>query len=153
MNPVEPIYAALFALASTGEGALGSFTWSGGGPFAYTSRRVRSFDDLTGKTPALCQAEHDENIHWKTNQEAVVTLNASWLIYHQAGKNDPTVVPATTTNAIIDAVKQRFEDPGPDGVLRLAGTYRCWIEGRIQKFQGDLDGDTLIVVPIKILVT
>ena len=154
MTSTEPIYAALFSLASTGEGLPGKFTWMGGGPFAYTSRRVRTFDDLTGKQPALCQAEHEEDVRWITNQEPRLTLGASWLIYVNTG--DPDEVPATTTNAILDAVKALFIDSGPDGVQHLelvyaGGVYRVWIEGKIQKFQGDLDGQTLIVVPIRIL--
>lgn len=156
MTPTEPIFAALFSLASTGEGLAGAFTWAGGGPFAFTSRRVRTFDDLgAGRQPALCQAEHEEDVHWPTNQDPKITLSASWLIYVNTG--DPNAVPATTTNAILDAVKALFVDPGPEGVQHLqmqyaGGVYRVWIEGKIQKFQGDLDGQTLIVVPIKIMV-
>jgi hypothetical protein len=88
-----------------------------------------------------------------TRQQAVTTLGASWLIYHQAGKDDD-VVPAVTTNAILAAVRRLFVDPAdPDFAQTLRGrVHKCWIEGRIQKFQGDLDGQTLIVVPIKILV-
>ena len=77
----------------------------------------------------------------------------SWLIYHQAGKDDDAI-PAQTTNAILSAVKALFVDPtDPSFAQTLGGTvHKCWIDGRIQKFQGDLDGQTLIVVPIKILV-
>lgn len=157
MTPTEPIYVALFSLASTGEGLAGAFTWSGGGPFVYTSRRVKTFDDLTGKQPALCQAEHDETVAWKTNQDPIITLGASWLIYLQDAGPGSGLVPATTTNAVLDAVKALFVDSGPDGVQRLemeyaGGVYRVWIEGKIQKFQGDLDGQTLLVVPLRITV-
>ena len=140
----EPIYAALFELAT-------GLSWSGGA-IAFASRRVKMFDDLPAQ-PALCQAETDETMTQVTGQVAVTTLGASWLIYHQAGKDDDAV-PAQTTNAILTAVRGLFIDPtDPDFAQTLGGlVHKCWIEGRIQKFQGDLDGQTLIVVPIKILV-
>ena len=140
----EPIYAALFELA-------GALSWSGG-QLAYASRRVKTFDDLPAQ-PALCQAETDETMTQVTSQQATATLGASWLICHQAGKDD-AAIPAQTTNAILAAVRAVFVDPtDPSFAQTLGGlVHKCWIEGRIQKFQGDLDGQTLIVVPIKILV-
>ena len=140
----EPIYAALFELAAT-------LSWSGGA-VAFASRRVKTFDDLPAQ-PALCQAETDETATQVTSQQATTTLGASWLICHQAGKDD-AAVPAQSTNAILAAVRAVFVDPtDPTFAQTLGGlVHKCWIEGRIQKFQGDLDGQTLIVVPIRILV-
>lgn len=158
MTPVEPIYAALFSLVSQGEGLAGKIAWtnpdSSPGALAYTSRRVKTFDDLQGKQPALCQAEPSETIRWRTNQDPAITLDAHWLIYLNAG--DPNAVPAQTTNLVLDQIKALFVDVGPEGVQHLqlvyaGGVYRVWIEGTIEKFQGDLDGQTLLVVPIKIL--
>ena len=141
----ETIYQALFDLTA-------SLAWSPGGALAFSSRRVKTFEDLPAQ-PALCQAETDETMTQVTGQVAVTTLGASWLIYHQAGKDDDAI-PAQTTNAILTAVKSLFIDPtDPTFAQTLGGAvHKCWIDGRIQKFQGDLDGQTLIVVPIKILV-
>lgn len=150
----EAIYQALFDISA-------DITWSPSGAFAYRSRRVRLWGDLPAQ-PALCQAEHDETVAWKTSQEPITTLGASWLLYHQAGK-DSDAVPASTTNPMVDAVWALFtSDTDSDGNQHLGinvgspdgptYVYRAWIEGRIQKFQGDLDGQTLVVVPIKILV-
>lgn len=140
----EPIYAALFDLAA-------GLSWTGG-QLAFASRRVKTFDDLPAQ-PALCQAETDETMTQVTTQQATTTLGASWLICHQAGKDD-SAIPAQTTNEILTAVRAVFVDPtDPSFAQTLGGlVHKCWIEGRIQKFQGDLDGQTLIVVPIKILV-
>jgi hypothetical protein len=141
----EDIYQALFALAS-------ALAWPGGGALAFSSRRVATFEDLPAQ-PALCQAEFDETVAQVTSLQSITTLGASWLIYHQAGKDDDAI-PAQTTNAILTAVKALFVDPtDPTFAQTLGGAvHKCWIEGRIQKFQGDLDGQSLIVVPIKILV-
>ena len=141
----ETVYQALFDLTA-------ALAWPPSGTLMFSSRRVKTFEDLPAQ-PALCQAETDETMTQVTGQVAVTTLGASWLIYHQAGKDDD-VIPAQTTNAILTAVRGLFVDPTfPDEAQTLGGlVHKCWIEGRIQKFQGDLDGQTLIVVPIKILV-
>jgi hypothetical protein len=141
----ETVYAALFALTE-------GLAWPPSGALMFSSRRVATFDDLPAQ-PALCQAEHDETVAQVTSLESRTTLGASWLIYHQAGKDDDAI-PAQTTNAILTAVKALFVDPtDPTFAQTLGGlVHKCWIEGRIQKFQGDLDGQTLIVVPIRILV-
>jgi hypothetical protein len=141
----EPIYQALFDLTA-------GLAWPGGGALAFRARRVKTFDDLPAQ-PALCQAEHEETVAQRTGMQPLTTLGAAWLITHQAGR-DADAVPAQTTNAILAAVRALFVDPtAPDGAQTLAGlAHKCWIEGRIAKLQGDLDGQTLIVVPIKMLV-
>ena len=141
----EDIYQALFDLTA-------SLAWAPSGALAFRARRVKTFEDLPAQ-PALCQAETDETVSQTTGLIAVTTLGASWLIYHQAGRDDDAV-PASTTNAILDAVKALFVDPtDPEQRQTLGGlVHKCWIEGRIQKFQGDLDGQSLIVVPLKILI-
>jgi hypothetical protein len=141
----EPIYQALFELTA-------GLAWAPSGALAFSSRRVKTFEDLPAQ-PALCQAETDETVTQVTGMPARTTLGASWLIFHQAGKDDGAV-PTQTTNAILAAVRGLFIDPtDPDFAQTLGGAvHKCWIEGRIQKFQGDLDGQTLIVVPIKLLV-
>jgi hypothetical protein len=140
----EPIYQALFELGA-------GVAWTGGS-LAFSSRRVKAFEDLPAQ-PALCQAEHEETVAQRTGMEPITTLGASWLISHQAGK-DAAAIPAQTTNAILAAVRALFVDTTePDLAQTLGGlVHKCWIEGRIMKFQGDLDGQSLIVVPIKILV-
>ena len=141
---VESIYQALFNLTS-------GLAWPGGA-LAFATRRVKTFEELPAQ-PALCQAETDETVTQVTGRPPITTLGASWLIFHQAGKDD-AAIPAQTTNAILTAVKALFVDlTDPAFAQTLGGAvHKCWIEGRIQKFQGDLDGQTLIVVPIKILV-
>ena len=151
----EDIFSALFALISTGEGLAGTIAWGAGESLAYTSRRVKLWDDLPSQ-PALCQAEHDETYAQATRLPFKRTLTASWLIYHRAG-GDPSVVPAQTSNAILDAVEALFSpaptDPGwPDQRLTLGGrVHHCFISGRVFKDPGDLDGQALIIVPITIL--
>lgn len=138
------IFEALLDLAS-------GMTW--GTPprsFVYSARRVRLWGDVPGQ-PALCQAEHDEDIQQTTRLESKTTLNASWLIYQNTGA-DPTAVPAVENNLILDAVQALFPDD-PEDVQTLGGlVHYCRISGKVFKDPGDLDGQGLIIVPITILV-
>lgn len=140
----EGIFTALFDLAN-------GMTW--GSPprsFVYSSRRVKLWSDLPGQ-PALCQAEHDEEIVQTTRLESKTTLNASWLIYQNIGA-DPTATPTTENNLIMDAVQALFPDD-PEMVQTLNGmVHYCRISGKIFKDPGDLDDQGLLIVPISILV-
>ena len=141
----EDIFQALFALSD-------GVAW--GSPprgFIHRSRRVAMWSDLPAQ-PALCQAEHDEDIEEVTGLSAVTTLSASWLIYHDVGK-DPEAVPAQESNLILDVVQALFPAGDPDNVQTLDGlVHHCFISGKLFKDPGDLDGQALIIVPIKILV-
>jgi hypothetical protein len=151
----ETIYAALFALVSQGEGMAGTISWGARETLAYTSRRVRLWTDIPAQ-PALCQAEHDETVVQQTRLPFRRKFGASWLIYHADGA-DPNATPASSNNAILDAIEALFTpqppDPGwNDNRLTLGGlVHHCWIDGRILKDPGDLDSQALIVVPISIL--
>lgn len=155
MTTREDIFSALFSLVSTGEGGPGTVAWGAGQGLAYTSRRVRLWDDLPTQ-PALCQAEHDETFAQATRLPFRRTLSASWLIFHQAGA-DPAAVPTQSSNALMDAIEVLFApapaDPGfPDQRLTLGGlVHHCFINGKVFKEPGDLDGQALIIVPITIL--
>lgn len=137
----EQVYGALFALAQT-------VNW--GSTFAYTSRRVRLWDDIPS-VPALCQGEHAETVTQATRLPARRTLTAEWYIYHRAGK-DPNAIPATLNNQILDAVEAALA-PAPGFETQTLGglVHHCWIDGNILKVPGDIDGDALMVVPIHIL--
>lgn len=145
MSAREDIFNALFALTA-------SLTW--GSPsqsLAYSARRVKLWDDLPAQ-PALCQAEHDEDIAEVTGLPSKTILSASWLIYHNLGK-DPAATPASESNLILDAVQALFPSGDPDQVQTLGGlVHHCFISGKVFKDSGDLDGQALIIVPIKILV-
>ncbi len=144
MSSREDIFQALFALTET-------LAW--GAPpqgLAYSARRVSLWSDLPAQ-PALCQAEHDETITQTTGLPPRRVFAASWLIYHDAGK-DPTAVPATQTNQILDAVQLLFPSDDPDHVQTLGGlVHHAYISGKVFKDSGDLDGQALIVVPIQIV--
>ncbi|MGC1557095.1 MAG: hypothetical protein WA745_06095 [Methylovirgula sp.] len=57
-------------------------------------------------------------------------------------------------NGVMDALDSAFALSGPDlafGRNTLSGAaYSCRIDGKVLKDPGDLDGDALLVVPVKI---
>ena len=140
----EPIFQALFALAqaaSWGAPAQG---------FAYASRRVRLFDDLPA-TPALCQAEHEEEIEQIAGQPPRRRLSVAWTVHHAT--SDPDATPAITNNLILDALDTALAPDSLDGCCTLGGLVaHAWIEGKVLKDPGDLDGRALMVVPVVMLV-
>jgi hypothetical protein len=145
MTSREAIFQALFDLTA-------SVTW--GSPptgFAYAGRRVKHWDDLPVQ-PALCQAEQGEDVVEVTGRPSITNLAANWLIYHDVGK-DPAATPANESNLILDAVQALFPTGDPDQVQTLGGlVHHCFISGHVFKDPGDLDGQALIIVPIKILI-
>ena len=147
----ENAYAALFTLASNGEGLTGKITWGAGQSLAYTSRRVKLWDDLPAQ-PALCQAEHGETLVNGLTPPYLRILKAMWLIFH---KVDDGEIAATTDNQILDAVELALKSvPGDVGYPErntLGGIVEnVFIDGAIIKVPGDLDGQALIAVPISI---
>lgn len=139
----EPIYQALFNLVA-------GMNWNGS-TFAFSARRVFTFSNLPS-SPAFCQAEHDENIIASTNMPSRNTLGASLLFYHTAGL-DPATIPASTTNAMLDALDALLDNEDEGFRQTLGGlVHSAAISGRVFKEHGDLDGQALIIVPIRILV-
>lgn len=140
----EPIYAALFALGqglSWGQPAQG---------FAYTARRVRLAPDLPA-SPALCQAEHDETVVQTPGLDPRRTLGAAWMIHHRIA--DPDAAGASVNNAILDAIEAALAPDDASGCCTLGGLVaHCWLEGEVFKDPGDLDGQALLIAPIRVLV-
>ena len=140
----EPIFQALFALA---QGASWGDPPAG---FAYASRRARLFDDLPA-TPALCQAEHEEEVEPVAGQPPRRILSVAWTVHHSTG--DPDAIAASINNLILDALDAALHPDSPDGCCTLGGlvAHAC-IEGMVTKDPGDLDGRALMVVPVRMLV-
>lgn len=140
----EAIFTALFARAA-------EIAW--GEPpqaFAYLSRRVRLADDLPA-LPALCQAEHAETLAQVSGQPHRRTLAAAWMVHHAT--SDPDAIPAVTNNLILDAIEAVLAADDASGCCTLGGiVHHCWIEGEVFKDPGDLDGQALLIVPIRMLV-
>ena len=136
------IYDALLALGA-------SISTASTGPIVESGRRLKLFDKA--QKPALYQVEPDDNVASKLGQIGRRTLNVTWVIYHNIGK-DQSTEPARATADLVDAVLACFQRPG--GFIQTLGglVTAAYVNGKIRKFEGDLDGQTIITVPIDILV-
>ncbi len=146
----EPIYQALFAL-------MQSIVWDTDQQLKETSRRVKMFSDVPkSMQPAGYQGEHGEVSGQTSNTPYKRVFKASWLFYFDA--EPKSLIPASFMNKLLDAVEValavQVTDPGYfDERNTLHGlVYHCFIDGEILKEPGDIDGQALTLVPIKILV-
>ena len=138
----EAVYAALFNLVA------------GSASFKTKSRRLKLWSDVNAADkPALFLAQRGQTyVQGSTAAPQKVTLKADILIYTNAGK-DPNVIPATTLNGLVDAVDAALSGSVITGNQTLGGLVaHCWIEGEVMIDPGDIDGDGLAVIPVRILI-
>lgn len=138
----ESIITALFNLVSNAAA------------FNTASRRLQLWSSVASTDkPALFMCERGET--YTRAGEAVpesVTLNVDLYIYTDAGK-EQSAVPATVLNNLIDAIDAALAPNYLTGLQTLGGLVsHCWIEGKLMKDAGDLDGDGVAVIPVRILV-
>lgn len=120
--------------------------------WALLSRRVRLWSDVpAADQPALFVAEHGENVAYGGESlPAKAVLNVDLFVYIAAGR-DPDCVPARDLNIALDALCAALAPEPSSGRQTLSGlVHHCRIEGRIVKDPGDLDGQGLALVPVRI---
>lgn len=123
--------------------------------FTTASRRLKLWTDVAASDkPAIFVAERgDTYTRGSDGRPAIVVYEADIFIYTNAGK-DKSIVPAIALNNLIDAVDAALAPSRVNGRQSLGGLVsHCWIEGKILKDPGDLDGDVLAIIPVKILAT
>jgi hypothetical protein len=121
--------------------------------WALLSRRLRLWSDVSAADqPALFVTEHAENVVGPGDMvPAKTTLAVDLFIYIAAGK-DPNAIPASALNIALDALTAVLAPPPGASRQTLGGLVaHCRIEGRVIKDPGDLDGQGLAIVPVKIL--
>jgi hypothetical protein len=139
----EAIMQALFALVS------------GSASFVTASRRLQLWDSLqAGDKPAIFQYERGcEYKGAERHLPPTVTITVELYIYTAPG-TDSGVIPSSLLNPLIDAVDAALAPSKVTGKQTLGGLVsHCWIDGKVMQDPGDLDGDGIAVIPIKILAT
>jgi hypothetical protein len=150
MNSRESIMQALVACLAQAQFATpinGCDSW------ALLSRRLKLWSDVaSADQPALFITEHGENLGASSEGlPGKATLNVDLFVYIAAGK-DPDCIPARDLNIALDALAACLAPDPVVGRQTLGGLVtHCRIEGRIVKDPGDLDGQGLALVPVKIL--
>lgn len=142
MNSREQIMQALFALVTASPA------------FVTKSRRLRLWGEVpSGEKPAIFMYERDDNYTNGKNYLQIVEMNVDLYIYIDAGK-DQSIAPITALNPLVDAVDAALAPSRATGRQTLSGLVsNCYIDGKVMKDPGDLDGDGIAVIPVKILAT
>lgn len=122
-----------------------------GGPWQTAGRRLKMWTEVQ-KQPALyLRHMNDEAPARPTGMPAKTTLECEVWIYDSSGKRDGAV-PDEALNRLLDFVGQRLKPPPGQRAQTLGGLVaHAWIEGRTEIHPGDLDGQAIAVVPIKLL--
>lgn len=141
----EAVFSALFAKMVT------AYAWKN-----TPTRRVLLWTDVpTEQRPSMHQFEgHDETWEWPNSANPRVYLEASIFIYTAC--KDPSVIGTTILNDVLTSVTNALLPSGADlttGRQTLGGLVQ-WarIQGSVTRVPGDIDGDGMAIVPIRILV-
>ena len=137
----EPIYAALFALVQSAA------------PFVTVSRRLRHWSDVgAAEQPALFMIQKTETA--EERRPLPVKWRASVDLYVYAQAPDETTAPSTVLNPLLDALEAALAPDPVSHVQTLGGLVQhCWIAGRIATDEGVLGGQSVVIVPVEILVS
>jgi hypothetical protein len=120
------------------------------------SRKLKLWSDVPPMSRPACFLFEggQETYTWSEGAVAKRAIEVKLFVYLNA--KDQNVLGASLINSVMDALDQAFAISGGDlasGRNTLSGTvYSCRIDGRPLKDPGDLDGDALLVVPIKIVL-
>jgi hypothetical protein len=120
--------------------------------FLTTGRRLKFAKDVTAQ-PALFLRGADEEIEYPSSVLQVQTIKAEVWIYSKAGE-DPDVAPETGLNNLLDAVQAAFAPDDPMQQRFTLGGLVHWVRivGRIEKSNGDLDGQAVAIADVEITV-
>ncbi|MGH6990168.1 MAG: hypothetical protein ACREFD_14675 [Stellaceae bacterium] len=140
----EPIYGALFALIQSAAG------------FATASRRLRHWSDVAAiEQPALFMVQKSETAEQQRGLPAKWSCDVDLYLYCHAP--DETSAPTTILNPLLDAVEAALMPlSGEDLAINtrtLGGlAYRAFINGKIETDEGTLGGQSVAIVPVRILI-
>jgi hypothetical protein len=144
----ESIASALFARVSSAtfvSPVAGATAWR------TASRRLRLWSDvLPDQQPAMFLVEHDEETSWTGRGQLDKTTSVYSLLCY-APAPAPSAVGGTLVNLMLDGIVASLRpDDSSAGVLTLGRQVLwCRIEGRVFKDPGDIDGQALLIVPIR----
>jgi hypothetical protein len=151
----EQILTALFTKLSN---TVFSASVAGTTGFRMKSRRVRLWGEVARELrPAMFMSCHNEIPGWKSaNNPVVLEMDVMVYIYIDSGMPDSSnTVPDMDLSAILDGIDSALAPGVADqGRQTLGGLVQhCRVDGSVLRDPGDLDGDGLLMIPIKISVT
>jgi hypothetical protein len=119
--------------------------------FKTTGRRLVLWS-LVNEQPALfLRHVNDDYPPRSTGMPPRITIECEAWIYVK--DPDPDAEPEIDLNNVLDAIEAAIQPPPAYENQTLGGLVQhCWIEGRVEIHPGDMDGQCIAVVPIRMLV-
>ncbi len=145
--------------ATTRENAIAALMSIVAGAYAWKTgpvRRLKLWNDVShAARPACYLFEGGEDSYaWTESARPRRVIEVRLFVYLSV--RDAGAIGAVRLNEVMDALDAAFLPSGSDALLgrnSLAGAvYHCRIEGKVLKDPGDLDGDAMLVVPVKIVL-
>ena len=139
----EAAFSALFAAVSAAY------------PWGVASRRMKIWSEVSASLrPAFFQLESGpETYQWASPAKPKRTLEAKLFLYFDA--RDPTTPGASQINAALDAIDAALAPAGVDANVGRqtlgAAVHDCKIVSVPVRDTGDLDGDGLAVVSVRLV--
>lgn len=120
--------------------------------FKTTGRRLVHWTQVAEQPALFLRNVAEQHMSRPTRLPGKVLMDCEAWLYSHAGQN-PDTAPSIGINDLIDAV-QAVLNPSPAEEAQTLGglVIHCWIEGRLDIYPGDLDGQAIAVVPVKMLV-
>ena len=119
------------------------------------ARRLKLWSDVPGASRPACFLFEggQEAYFWSESAIPKRIIEVRLFVYLNA--KDPSIAGAALLNSVMDAFDTAFSLSGSDIVIgrnTLGGTvYNCRIDGKALKDPGDLDGNALLIVPVKLI--
>ena len=119
-------------------------------------RRLKLWSDVPAASRPACFLFEggQETYSWSESALPKRIIEVRLFVYLNA--KDPSAAGASLANTVMDAFDAAFGLSGSDVFLgrnTLAGTvYSCRIDGKVLKDPGDLDGDGLLILPVKLVL-
>lgn len=148
--PREQIFLALWGLVTTIQvGSPPAVPWK------TKSRKLRLWTDVPSELrPAIFMAERVQQYYGAERPVPPKrTYNVSLFIYTNAKNATDTNPGSAILNPLLDAIDAALAPNVMTGRNDLGGLVNhCYIDGDVFVDPGDIDGDGLAIIPIKIVV-
>jgi hypothetical protein len=148
----EPIAAALKALLDIV--AFPALTGSAGAATTWAipvGRRLKLWTEVPLQPACFLTVHSEDDAYTSELTPSKTTITGDLFVYFKT--TDPDAVPATDLNNILDGIDAAIKPSPVTGKQTLGGLVsHCRREGRVMLDPGDLDGQGLAIIPIKIYV-
>lgn len=119
-------------------------------------RRLKLWSDVPAANRPACFLFEGGQESYSWNEKGLPKRVIEVRVFVYLNAKDPGVSGAALINEMMDIFDAAFAPTGSDIALgrnSLRGSaYQCRIDGKPLKDPGDLDGDALLIVPIKLIL-